>query len=164
MYHSMRIFPAAPAACNLHNHHGTGELVPFVTRTVEWDRNVFVRFECCASPLCPFDRLPSPEVEKNLCDADYPKANSLYPAAGWSRRISFPFGMGGGAGHPTPRVGARPTTRAFHPHTATAAHKQGTHVEHHQGPMTPRPNANTAPTPYATTKATRTQNMEGMLP
>ena len=30
------------------------------------------------------------------------------------------------AQHPTPRVGARPTTRALHPRTATAARKQGT--------------------------------------
>ena len=30
------------------------------------------------------------------------------------------------AQHPTPRVGARPTTRALHPHTATAARNQGT--------------------------------------
>ena len=29
------------------------------------------------------------------------------------------------AQHPTPSVGARPTTRALHPCTATAAHKQG---------------------------------------
>ena len=43
------------------------------------------------------------------------------------------------AQHPTPRVGARPTTQALHPHTATTAHKQGTHVEHHQGPTTPAP-------------------------
>ena len=26
-------------------------------------RNIFVRFEYCASPLCPFDLLPSPEIE-----------------------------------------------------------------------------------------------------
>ena len=68
------------------------------------------------------------------------------------------------AQHPTPRGGARPTTRALHPHTATAAHKQGTHVEHHQEPKTPHPNANTAPTTHATTKATLTHNIEGMLP
>ena len=48
------------------------------------------------------------------------------------------FGGGGGgqphhlpqaptpAQHPTPRVGAKPTTRALHPSTATAARKQGT--------------------------------------
>ena len=30
------------------------------------------------------------------------------------------------AQHPTPSVGARPTTRALHPRTATAAHKRGT--------------------------------------
>ena len=30
------------------------------------------------------------------------------------------------AQYPTPRVGARPTTRALHPRTATAARKQGT--------------------------------------
>ena len=68
------------------------------------------------------------------------------------------------AQHPTPRVGATPTTRALHPHTATAAHKQGTHVEHHQGPTTPYPNANMAPTTDSTTKATLTHNIEGMLP
>ena len=68
------------------------------------------------------------------------------------------------AQHPTPRVGARPTTRALHPHTATTAHKQCTHVEHHQGPMTPCPSANTAPTTHATTKATLTHDIEGMLP
>ena len=68
------------------------------------------------------------------------------------------------AKHPTPKVGAKPTTRALHPHPATAAHKQGTHREHHQEPKTPHPNANTAPTTHATTKATPTHNIEGMLP
>ena len=68
------------------------------------------------------------------------------------------------AQHPTPRVGARPTTWALHPHTATAAHKQGTHVEHHQGPTNPCPSANTTPMTHATTKATLTLNIEGMLP
>ena len=32
------------------------------------------------------------------------------------------------AQHPTPSVGARPTTRALHPRTATSAHKQGAHA------------------------------------
>ena len=32
------------------------------------------------------------------------------------------------AQHPTPRVGARPTTRALHPRTTTTARKQGTHA------------------------------------
>ena len=68
------------------------------------------------------------------------------------------------AKHPTPRVGAKPTTRALHPRPATAARKQGTHREHHQEPKTPHPNANTAPTTHATTKATLTHNIEGMLP
>ena len=68
------------------------------------------------------------------------------------------------AKHPTPRVGAKPTTQALHPHPATAAHKLGTHREHHQEPKTPHPNANTAPTTHATTKATLTHNIEGMLP
>ena len=28
-------------------------------------RNIFVCFECFASPLCPFDVLPSPQIEGN---------------------------------------------------------------------------------------------------
>ena len=28
-------------------------------------RNIFVHFEYCASPLCPFDLLPSPKIEGN---------------------------------------------------------------------------------------------------
>ena len=28
-------------------------------------RNIFVSFEYCASPLCPFDLLPSPKIEEH---------------------------------------------------------------------------------------------------
>ena len=39
------------------------------------------------------------------------------------------------AQHPTPWVGARPTTRALHPRTTTAAHKQGTSTNLKGGPQ-----------------------------
>ena len=44
-------------------------------------RNIFVCFESCASPLCPFDLLPSPKMRGNQCTADYPPATYPYPAA-----------------------------------------------------------------------------------
>ena len=43
---------------------GTGESVPFVTLFLEWGA-LIVRFEYCASALCPFDLLPSPKFEEN---------------------------------------------------------------------------------------------------
>ena len=50
--------PAAPAARILSNCHGIGEIVPFVDRVFEWGA-VTATFLSCASPLCPFDLLPS---------------------------------------------------------------------------------------------------------
>ena len=55
-----------------------------MNRTFEWVsdyRNIFVRFEYCASPLRAFDLLPSPKIEKDECGANYPTANYSYPAA-----------------------------------------------------------------------------------
>ena len=43
-------------------------------------RNIFVRFEYCASPLCPFDLLPAPKMVENERSANYPTANHRYPA------------------------------------------------------------------------------------
>ena len=60
-----------------------------MSRTLEWGcgyRNVFIRFEYCASSLCPFDLLPSPKIEGNQCGANYPKAHNPYPAAPAARR------------------------------------------------------------------------------
>ena len=61
--------PAAPARRDLRHCRGTGEMVPFVNRTFEWGvishRSIFVRFEDCASRLCPFALLPSPKMEGN---------------------------------------------------------------------------------------------------
>ena len=48
--------PAAPAARDLGNCRGTGEIVPLANRTFEWGGVIakfIVRFECRASPLCP---------------------------------------------------------------------------------------------------------------
>ena len=44
-------------------------------------RNIFVHFECCASPLCPFDLLPLPIIEENECGANHPTADYPYPMA-----------------------------------------------------------------------------------
>ena len=37
--------------------------------------------EYCASPLCPFDLLPSPEIEESHCGAHYLQVDCPYPAA-----------------------------------------------------------------------------------
>ena len=73
--------PAAPAARNLGSSHGTWDIVPFVTPICEWGCvycSIFVHFEYCASPLCPFDPPPHPKSRKI---AHYPTANSPSPAA-----------------------------------------------------------------------------------
>ena len=44
-------------------------------------RNTFVRFECCAAPVCPCDLLPSPKIEEEECRTYYRTANSPSPAA-----------------------------------------------------------------------------------
>ena len=53
-------------------------------------RNIFVRFEYCASPLCPFELLPSPKIEENQCGANYPTAHYPYPPARLQRAGSIP--------------------------------------------------------------------------
>ena len=53
------------------------------------DGNVCVRLEYCASPLCPFDPLPSPKIEGNECGANYRTANAPSPAAHRNRSL-FP--------------------------------------------------------------------------
>ena len=63
------------------------------------------------------------------------------------------------AQHPTPKAGARPTTRATHPCTTTTANKQGTHAGHHQRPTTLTPMPTPHP-PHKTTKATRTHTTQ----
>ena len=66
---------ANPAARNLGNYRATGQIVPFVNQTFEWGvamATFLVRFEDCASPMCPFDLLPSPKIEENQCSANYP--------------------------------------------------------------------------------------------
>ena len=43
--------------------------------------NIFVHFQLCASPLCPFDRPPSPKIVGNQCGACSPTANAPPTAA-----------------------------------------------------------------------------------
>ena len=50
------------------------------------NRNIFGRFEYCASPLCPSDPLPSPKTEDNPRGANDPTANPPSPAAPAVRR------------------------------------------------------------------------------
>ena len=113
------VAPAAPADPNLGNYHGTGELVPFVNRTFEWGvviSNIFVRFEDCALPLCPFDLLPSPKTEEYSCGANYPTANYPCPAAPavrLRRTGSLPTGS---KKSPSPPYGACETVKRAHHH------------------------------------------------
>ena len=53
------------------------------------------------------------------------QSKSVYHNNGGGQRHHLPQAPAP-AQHPTPRVGARPTTRALHPRTATAARKQDT--------------------------------------
>ena len=79
---------------------GKGEIVPFVNRSFE--RGVVITtvlsvFEYCASPLCPFDLLPSPKIEGNQCGANSPQAKYPYPAAPAAclrREVSAPRAFG----------------------------------------------------------------------
>ena len=69
------------------NRQETGKISPFVNRTFEWGVVIatFLSVSSVVPRHCPFDRLPSPKIEKY--GANYATANYPYPAAHRKRSL-----------------------------------------------------------------------------
>ena len=90
--------PAAPAARDSGHYHGTGEMVPFVDRPLEWGGVTATSLSVLGIVPRRCARLTHflhPTFEGHRCGADYPTADDPSPAAPAVRRTHSP--------HPQPR-------------------------------------------------------------